>query len=149
MADDKYVTYEGIKDMWTKYNYEHPMLIATYGMLPIDGVDTSILRNAFTEVLKTWDFDRGWGWNFSVFAMTAARLNMHETAIDMLLYKNQHNTYDTPGYNSLVYLLGNGGILSAIAMMAGVGEGDPNTYAPGFPKNGKWKVKVERFGKMP
>lgn len=148
VVDEKYVTYEGIKDMWTKYNYEHPMLIATYGMLPGDGVDTAILRNTFTEVLKTWDFDRGWGWDFPVFAMAAARLNKPETAIDMLLYKNEHNTYETPGYNSWVYLPGNGGLLSAVAMMAGGWEGGPAGDAPGFPKNGKWNVKVEGFIKM-
>jgi len=75
VEDSKYVSHEGITEMWTKYNYEHPMVIATYGMLPGDGVDTEILRNTFTEVLKTWNFDRTWGWDYSVFAMTSERLN--------------------------------------------------------------------------
>jgi len=149
VEDSKYVSYEGITEMWTKYNYEHPMLIATYGMLPGDGVDTEILRNTFTEVLKTWNFDRTWGWDYPVFAMTAARLNKPETAIDMLLYKSEHNSFDSLGYNSWVYFPGNGGLLSAIAMMAGGWDGGPDSYAPGFPKNGKWNVKVEGFSKMP
>jgi len=147
--DNKYVTYEGITEMWTRYNYEHPMLIATYGMLPGDGVDTAILRNTYTEVLKTWKFDRTWGWDYPVFAMTAARLNKPETAIDMLLYNSEHFSFDSLGYNSWVYFPGNGGLLSAIAMMAGGWDGGPDTYAPGFPKNGKWDVKVEGFRKMP
>lgn len=33
-------------------------------------------------------------------------------------------------------------------MMAGGWEGGPAGYAPGFPKNGKWNVKVEGFKKM-
>jgi len=147
--DNKYVTYEGITDMWTKYNFEHPMLIATYGMLHGDGVDTTILKNTFNEVLKTWNFDRTWGWDFPVFAMTAARLNMPEKAIDMLLYPNDQFSFDVMGYNSWVYFPGNGGLLTAVAMMAGGWDGCPNNYAPGFPKNGKWNVKVEGFNKMP
>lgn len=149
VEDNKYVTHEGINDMWTKYNFEHPGLIASYGMLPGDGVDTAVMRNTFAEVLKTWNFDRTWGWDYPVFAMTAARLNKPETAIDMLLYKSEHNSFDSLGYNSWVYLPGNGGLLSAIAMMAGGWDGGPDTFAPGFPKNGKWNVKAEGFAKMP
>jgi hypothetical protein len=148
VENNKYVTFEGIQNMWTKYNFEHPGLIATYGMLPGDGVDTAILRNTFNEVLKTWDFDRTWGWDFPVVAMCAAKLNNPEKAIDMLLYENKHNSYDVLGYNSWVYFPANGGLLSAIAMMAGGWDGGPASYAPGFPKNGKWNVKVEGFGKM-
>ncbi|HZH35907.1 MAG TPA: hypothetical protein VEX65_01450, partial [Flavisolibacter sp.] len=148
VENNRYVTFEGITDMWTKYNFEHPGLIATYGMLPGDGVDTTILRNTFNEVLKTWDFDRTWGWDFPVVAMCAAKLQRPELAIDMLLYQNKHNSYDIPGYNSWVYFPANGGLLTAIAMMAGGWDGGPGTYAPGFPKNGKWKVRVEGFGKM-
>ena len=148
IQENKYVTYEGIQNMWTKYNYEHPMLIATYGMLPGNDVDTAILRNTFTEVLKTWDYSRTWGWDYPVFAMTAARLNLPEKAIDMLLFDNEHCSFDHLGYNSWVYLPGNGGLLTAIAMMAGGWDGDKNIYAPGFPKNGKWNVVVEGFNKM-
>jgi hypothetical protein len=149
VQDDKYVTYEGVQDMWTKFNYEHPGLLATYGMLPGDGVDTNVLRNTFAEVLKTWDFERTWGWDFPVVAMSAAKLGKPEVALDMLLYQNKHNFYDVMGYNSWVYFPANGGLLSAIAMMAGGWDGGPKTYAPGFPKNGKWKVRVEGFSKMP
>jgi len=148
IQENKYVTYEGIQNMWTKYNYEHPMLIATYGMLPGDGVDTTILRNTYTEVIKTWDYSRTWGWDYPVFAMTAARLNLPEKAIDMLLFDNEHCSFDHLGYNSWVYLPGNGGLLTAIAMMAGGWDGDKSIYAPGFPKNGKWNVVVEGFNKM-
>lgn len=148
IQENKYVTFEGVKNMWDKYNYEHPMLIATYGMLPGDGVDTAILRNTFLDVIKTWDYSRTWGWDYPVFAMTAARLNLPEKAIDMLLFNNEHCSFDNLGYNSWVYLPGNGGLLTTIAMMAGGWDGDNGVYAPGFPKNGKWNVVVEGFNKM-
>jgi hypothetical protein len=119
VENKKYVTYEGIKDMWTKYNFEHPGLIATYGMLPGDGVDTTIMRNTFDQVLKTWNFDHTWGWDFPVVAMAAARLNRPEKAVDMLLYPNDQFSFDVMGYNSWVYFPGNGGLLAAIAMMSG------------------------------
>ena len=43
VEDGVYVTHEGIRDMWTKYAFEHPALIGTYGMLPGDGVDISVM----------------------------------------------------------------------------------------------------------
>ncbi len=144
-----YITHEGIKDMWTKHNYEHPGLLAAYGMLPGDGVDTSTMHRTFNKVLNQWDFARTWGWDYPVFAMTAARLGEQEKAIDFLLFEGEHNSYDAFGYNSWVYFPGNGALLSAIAMMAGGWDGCPTVYAPGFPKNGKWNVKVEGFNKMP
>lgn len=149
IQDSLYVTYEGIKNMWTSYNYEHPCLVATYGMLPGVGVDTATLHRTFNKVIKTWDFDRTWGWDYPLLAMTAARLHMPEIAIDMLLHPSEQNSYDTLGYNSWVYLPGNGGLLSAVAMMAGGWDGELDSHAPGFPKNGKWKIKVEGFKKMP
>jgi hypothetical protein len=118
-------------------------------MLPGDDVDSTIMKNTFDQVIKTWNFDRTWGWDFPVFAMTAARLNLPEKAVDMLLFPSKQFSFDVMGYNSWVYFPGNGGLLSAIAMMAGGWDGCPNTYAPGFPKNGKWNVKVEGFNKMP
>ncbi|MEO6455517.1 MAG: hypothetical protein ABIN97_15665, partial [Ginsengibacter sp.] len=47
-----------------------------------------------------------------------------------------------------VYMPGNGGLLTAIAMM--VAGYDNNTIIlPGIPKNGKWNVKWEGLKKMP
>ena len=80
--------------------------------------------------------------------MTAAKLNKPETATDILLFQNKHNSYNSLGYNSSIYFPANGGILSAIAMMAGGWEDGQAGYAPGFPKKGKWNVNVEGFRKM-
>jgi hypothetical protein len=43
------------------------------------------------------------------------------------------------------YFPGNGGILAAVGMMSGGWGGGPGKLA-GWPKNGKWEVRAERFG---
>ena len=40
-------------------------------------------------------------------------------------------------------------LLSAVAMMAAGWDGGPQRDAPGFPDNGKWKVRYEGLKKMP
>jgi hypothetical protein len=53
----------------------------------------------------------------------------------------------------LLYLLGNAGLLTAVAMMtAGRDPGNnrgPDRHAPGFPDNGQWTIKCENLKKMP
>jgi protein-glucosylgalactosylhydroxylysine glucosidase len=88
-----------------------------------------------------------------MIAMTAARLDQPERAIDALMMDVQKNTYLVNGHNYQdkrlrLYLPGNGGLLTAVAMMAGGWDGN-DSPAPGFPKNGKWEVVVEGFQKMP
>jgi hypothetical protein len=39
-----------------------------------------------------------------------------------------------------LYLPGNGGLLSAVAMMTAGWDGCPDRPAPGFPDNGKWNA---------
>ena len=85
--------------------------------------------------------------------MTAARLNKPEQAINALLMDVQKNTYLVNGHNYQdsrlrMYLPGNGGILTAVAMMAAGWDGS-KINAPGFPKDGKWKVRWEGFAKSP
>jgi hypothetical protein len=86
-------------------------------------------------------------------AMSAARLGMPDKAIDALLMKIQTNTYLPNGNNYQdgrlrIYLPGNGGLLTAIAMMVGGYDGATQSL-PGIPKDGKWKVKWEGLKKMP
>ena len=74
-------------------------------------------------------------------------------AIDALLMKITTNTYLPNGHNYqdgrlTLYLPGNGGLLTAIAMMTAGYDNGINTL-PGIPKNGKWKVKWEGLKKMP
>lgn len=63
------------------------------------------------------------------------------------------NTYLPNGHNYqtsrlLIYLPGNGGLLTAVAMMALGWLGGPDTTTPGFPQDGTWTVRLEGFNKM-
>lgn len=152
IEDELYVLYEGIENMWTKYNYEHPALIGTYGMLPGDGVDIEILENTFDKIMSVWNLNRIWGWDYPMLAMTAARLNRPDDAIDLLLHDNfifdQHGLSYGEG-SPYPYFPSNGGLLTAIAMMAVGWDGVKETISPGFPKNGMWEIKTEGFNTMP
>jgi hypothetical protein len=78
-------------------------------------------------------------------AMSATRLGKPEKAIDLLLKEVQKNTYLANGHNFQdtrlrIYLPGNGGLLTAVAMMCAGYEGNTSPNQ-GFPKD--WKVKWE------
>ena len=80
--------------------------------------------------------------------MTAARVGRPDLAINALLMDVQKNIYLFNGHNYqdgrlTIYLPGNGGLLTAAAMMAAGWEGAPQIHAPGFPQDGNWIVKYE------
>ena len=86
--------------------------------------------------------------------MTAARVGEPEKAVDALFLESPKNRYLANGHNYQsarlpLYLPGNGGLLSAVAMMAAGWDGGPDRPAPGFPDNGKWKVRWEGLQRMP
>ncbi|MEO6981150.1 MAG: hypothetical protein ABI113_22335, partial [Mucilaginibacter sp.] len=142
--DGMYTSWENIDSMWTKYNFEHPALIGAYGVLPGDGVDIPTMERTFTEVGKTWRFNRTWGWDFPMLAMCAAKLGHGDKAIDYLLnypsFKlDEHGLVG--GGGPFPYFPGNGGLLYAVAMMSAGWDGAKDHNAPGFPKDGQWVVK--------
>lgn len=150
IQDGVYVTHEGIEDMWTKFNYEHPALIGTLGMLPGEGVDPTTFRKTLDKVLETWNLENTWGWDFPMLAMAFARSGNPEKAIDMLLYPTDAFGFDEHGLSvggPYPYFPANGGLLTAIAMMTAGWEGSQEDI-PGFPKNG-WIIKHEGFNKLP
>lgn len=145
---DVYVTYENISNMWEKYNFEHPALAGIFGMLPGDGVDKKVFENTLDRIFTNWQFDRVWGWDFPILAMAAARCGRSSDAINMLLYDSENFHFDIHGLATggpFPYFPSNGGLLTAIAMMAGGWDGTSDN-APGFPDD--WHVKVEGFQKM-
>lgn len=150
--DGLYVTHENIDSIWTKFAFEHPALIGTYGMLPGDGVDQEIFGRTLEKVHSAWDFEKVWGWDFPMLAMAAARSNQPGKAIDFLLTDSQNFQFDEHGLATggpFPYFPSNGGLLAAIAMMSGGWDGAPDIPAPGFPKNGQWNIRYEGFNKMP
>jgi hypothetical protein len=150
-SEGLYVTYEKIDSMWTKYNFEHPGLIGTFGMLPGCGVDTAIFRKTLEKVISTWNFNRTWGWDFPMVAMAAARSGYPDLAVDMLMHDSPGFQFDEHGLATggpFPYFPSNGALLTAVAMMSAGWDGSVGK-APGFPKNGKWVVKYENFNTMP
>ena len=145
-----YVTHDGIKDMWTKFAFEHPALIGTYGMLPGDGVDSKVFIKTLDKVVSTWNFEHTWGWDFPMVAMAAARSGNQKLAVDMLLHRSSGFQFDEHGLctgGPFPYFPANGGLLTAIAMMCGGWDGAKGN-CPGFPTNGDWEIKAEGFVRM-
>jgi hypothetical protein len=148
-----YEQWENIDSMWSKYNFEHPALLGTFGMLPGDGVDTVVMERTFQKLLSVWKYESCWGWDFPLMAMTAARLGHPDQAINLLLHTAQKNYYDAHGLvgggNPYPYFPANGGLLYAIALMTAGWDGDKSVPQPGFPKNGQWTIRWERLQKAP
>jgi hypothetical protein len=147
-----YVLYEGVPDMWTKYNFEHPAISGTYGMLPGDGVDKAVLKRTMDQMSKTWQFNRVWGWDFPMLAMCAAKLGDPELALNYLLTKSEGFQFDEHGLATggpFPYFPSNGGLLYTVAMMAKGWDGAPKRHAPGFPNDGSWVVRYENLAVAP
>ena len=133
---------------------DHPSVLAAFGFLPYNHrIDTAVMARTFDDITACWHWESTWGWDYPLMAMTAARLNRPSQAVDALLMDEQKNTYLVNGHNYQdkrlrLYLPGNGGVLAAVAMMAAGWDGSAGKN-PGFPRNGKWKVKWEGLYRMP
>ncbi|MBN8876881.1 MAG: hypothetical protein J0I32_04990 [Sphingobacteriales bacterium] len=153
VQDSLYVQWENVRRMWDKFNFEHPALLGIYGLLPGDGVDVAIMRKTLSKVVKEWKFDTGWGWDFPLAAMCAARVGEPALAIDFLLHPSSKNNYDKHGFvgggNPYPYLPANGALLYAVAMMTAGWDGDKDVPTPGFPADGSWTVCWEDLRKAP
>ncbi|MDR3687986.1 MAG: hypothetical protein P4L46_01315 [Fimbriimonas sp.] len=150
--DGVFVLHEGVKDMWTKWVFEHPALTGVFGMLPGDGVDRATMRRTLDKVAESWDFNHTWGWDFPMLAMCAARLGEPDRAIDFLLHSSPGFQFDERGLATggpFPYFPSNGGLLYAAALMAAGWDGGPKSASPGFPKDGKWKVRFEDLSPAP
>jgi len=150
IEDGVYVLYEGVQDMWTKWNFEHPALTGILGMLPGDGVDRATMQRTLDRVRSTWNFDRTWGWDYPMLAMCAARLGHPDEAIDFLLTDKPGFQFDARGLATggpFPYFPSNGGLLYAVAEMAAGWDGAPKAYAPGFPSG--WRVRFEGLSPAP
>ncbi len=146
--DGLYVLYEGVKEMWTKMNFEHPALTGIYGMLPGDAVDVETMRRTHKKVLEVWNLNATWGWDFPMLAMCAAKLGETSTAINLLLHPSTGFQFDERGLctgGPFPYFPANGGLLYAIGLMAGGWDGSGDKSTPGFPET--WRVKAEGFAR--
>lgn len=134
---------------------DHPSMLAALGVLPRTPlIDEATMRRTAHEVYRTWQWSDTWGWDYPMLAMTAARVGLPELAIDAFFIESKKNLYWPNGHNYQrenlpLYLPGNGGLLTAVAMMAAGWDGAPDRHAPGFPDNGQWVVEWEGLRQMP
>ncbi|MGN6724767.1 MAG: glycoside hydrolase family 65 [Tepidisphaeraceae bacterium] len=152
-SDGLYLYHEGLHETYTVWNWEHPAMLGARGMLPGDGIDRETMRRSVEEVMRVWQWDRCWGWDFPLTAMAAARCGRQDLAVDALFAASKKNNYGPSGHvyqrpDLALYLPANGGLLAAVAMMAGGWEGAPAVAAPGFPREG-WRVQAEGFRPLP
>ncbi|MCC8089402.1 MAG: hypothetical protein LIO79_09125 [Rikenellaceae bacterium] len=154
--DGKYLAAEDALDTYTdiRFTSDHMIVLGSYGMLPKTPQFTSeIMKNTFDWIWDNWNWGKTWGWDYPMTAMCAARLGMPDKAVDALLMDKRTNTYLPNGHNFQdnrlrIYLPGNGGLLTAVAMMCAGWDGCGQD-CPGFPQNGEWDVKWEGLHKMP
>lgn len=146
--DGLYLAAESAPDSYTNEEHysDHPMVLGAFGILPNTvGVDTTVMAATFDYIEEHWNWDRTWGWDYPMAAMSATRLGKPDKAIDLLMKDVLKNTYLPNGHNYQgtrlrIYMPGNGGLLTAIAMMC-AGYDGCETENPGFPKD--WNVKWE------
>ncbi|MFN8240793.1 MAG: hypothetical protein U0X39_08590 [Bacteroidales bacterium] len=146
-ANGVYLCSEDTRDSWEnkKYMSDHPIIAGIKGMLPSTPlVDDKILAASLDTILKKWNWPTCWGWDYPMLAMSAASIGRASQAVDFLMMESPKNRYLPNGHNYqdqrlTLYLPGNGGLLSAVAMMC---TGDL------FPHDGKWKVKWENLNSL-
>lgn len=137
-----------------QWREDHPAVLGSLGFLPQnERMDTVVMKRTFENIMNNWNWSSTWGWDYPLVAMTATRLHQPERAIDALMMATQKNTYLVNGHNYQdnrlrLYLPGNGGLLAAIALMTAGWDGNTEKN-PGFPKNGKWKIRWEGMQLMP
>jgi len=154
-ADGVYLGVQGATDSYTNKEQmeDHPVVLGAYGILPAwDKLDPEVMRKTMHVIAERWDWPSTWGWDYPMAAMSATRLAEPELALEFLLKDVQKNTYLKNGHNYQserlrIYLPGNGGFLTTIAMMCAGWDGC-NENNPGFPKDGKWNVKWENLSPM-
>jgi hypothetical protein len=157
VAEGKYLFTESTPDSFTnpKWVNDHPSVLAALGVLPGPGMDAAVMHSTFNWIWEHWNWPDTWGWDYPMVAMTAARLGETNRAVDALLLETPKNHYRLNGHNHQrmpdlpLYLPGNGGLLTAVAMMTAGWDGGPDRTAPGFPADGSWVVRWENLRKMP
>jgi beta-xylosidase len=140
-------------------NRDHPSFLAALGFLPGTGVDRETMRRTLRAVEAHWNLRQTWGWDSPLMAMTAARLHEPERAVGFLLGDAPNFQFGMSGMTprmenesaervAQTYFPSNGGLLLAVGLMA-AGWDREASPAPGFPKDGRWRVRSEGLSKLP
>ncbi|MDR1341670.1 MAG: hypothetical protein LBK18_00265 [Prevotellaceae bacterium] len=148
-SEDAVSTYTDVR-----FTSDHPAVLGAVGVLPMSRlVRKDYMENTLSWIWDGWNWDKTWGWDYPMVAMSAARLGNPAKAVGALLMDKRTNTYLVGGNNYQddrlrVYLPGNGGLLAAIAMMCAGWDGC-TVKNPGFPKDGTWNVRWENLAPAP
>lgn len=167
-----YVGLESTPDTWDNVasRHDHPEMLMPLGFLPGGpDIDRATMNRTLDGVLQQWDWEtKIWGWDYPMIAMTAARLNHPDVAIEVLMRDGPNNRYLPTGHCPVrsdealakntapgarkreiaVYLPANGAFLAAIALMTAGWDGCTEEF-PGFPKDGTWKIRAEGLRRLP
>lgn len=154
-SEGKYLPAASQKDAYhnPRFVTDHPAILSAIGMLPLDStISLPIMDSTFQWIVQHWNWSKTWGWDYPLLAMAATRLRHPDQALEVLLMPAKSNTYLNNGHNYQdnrlrIYLPGNGGFLSALALMC-AGYIGCDTENPGFPQNGKWNILWEGLSPM-
>ena len=133
---------------------DHMAVLASVGVLPQTfQSEPETMKNTLDWVLDNWNWNKTWGWDYPTTCMNAVRMGEPEKAVDAIMMDNRTNTYLPNGHNYQdarlrCYLPGNGGLLTAVALMCAGWDGCTEQN-PGFPKDGRWKVRWEGLRRLP
>lgn len=148
-SEDAVDTYKDIR-----FTSDHMAVLGSVGILPMNKlIRDDYMKNTLHWIWDNWNWGKTWGWDYPMTAMNAARLGEPEKAVGALLMDKRTNTYLLNGHNYQdgrlrVYLPGNGGLLTAVALMCAGWDGC-QVKNPGFPKDGTWDVRWEGLKPMP
>ncbi len=137
-----------------RYTSDHMAVLGSVGILPMNKlIREDYMKNTLEWIWDNWNWGKTWGWDYPMTAMNAARMGEPEKAVGALLMDKRTNTYLVNGHNYQdgrlrIYLPGNGGLLTAVAMMCAGWDGCTEKN-PGFPKDGTWNVRWEGLKPMP
>lgn len=154
--DGLYLAAESEPDTYSNIRMysDHMAVLAAVGVLPQTfQVDPEIMKNTFDWVYDNWNWNQTWGWDFPTTCMNAVRVGEPEKAVNAILMDQRTNTYLPNGHNYQdtrlrCYLPGNGGLLTAVALMCAGWDGC-EIENPGFPKDGTWDVRWEGLKPLP
>lgn len=137
-----------------RFTSDHMAVLGAVGILPqCKLIRQDYMKNTLHWIWDNWNWGKTWGWDYPMTAMNAARLGEPDKAVGALLMDKRTNTYLVNGHNYQdgrlrIYLPGNGGLLTAVAMMCAGWDGCTEQN-PGFPKDGNWDVRWEGLQPMP
>lgn len=154
--DQLYLAAENAVDTYKdiRFTSDHMAVLGSVGILPMNKlIRSDYMVNTLNWIWDNWNWGKTWGWDYPMTAMNATRLGQPEKAVGALLMEKRTNTYLPNGHNYQdgrlrCYLPGNGGLLTAVALMCAGWDGC-EVENPGFPKDGTWNVRWEGLKPMP